>query len=102
MTGAPFGRIDAERIVLFGGLNSESTVVGGKYAACDLTFLVGCHDMGLSIDRCTHMQLNFPDAVNSRSAVLQPCIIAHGEPRLSVGIILVACWVSSVHGRSMF
>ena len=49
MTGAPFGRIVAERMVQFGGLSSESTVVGGKYAACDLTFLVGCHDMTLSM-----------------------------------------------------
>ena len=49
MTGAPFGRMAADRIVQLGGLNSESTGVGGKYAACDLTFLVGRHDMKLSM-----------------------------------------------------
>lgn len=91
MIGAPFDRIAAERIVQFGGVNSDSTVVGGKYAVCDLTFLLGCYHLRVLMGWRTHMQVNFPDVVNNMSANLQLCIIAHGEPRLSVGIILMIC-----------
>jgi hypothetical protein len=89
MTGAPFGRMVAESMVQLGVLINESTETGVKYADCDLTFLLGCQiDIRFYNELSTHMQLNRPNVDNNSSADLQLWIIAHGEPRLNVDMIL--------------